>query len=423
MRMGFVVIVLVVAGWFWQTIDGISKANRTERVVVQQPVMEDVAYEQHRAFDYVSETRETMGLNGLTPNTLLERAAQSHADYLVAHHASSHFETEGKRYFSGVSPMDRAAYAGYASLRVSENLSTHHHSAKASVEGLFSAIYHRFAFLDPQIDEMGVGVTQDAAVGNNSAFVYLMGNSRVRVLCEEESFRGQGKYVYKVCLDPKHRIRAKAFERALQHQQRENPRLILYPYDGQEEVTPVFYDESPDPLPESEVSGFPVSVAFNPSFFPKVSEVSLRLYKGDKEVPGHFMEKENDPHGRFSALQFALFPEERLAYNTRYRVLLQYRYKDEMQQQIWHFSTTQIEEPLYVITQAEQTVRIKAGSSCVLYFKPENAHDLLGSIHYPQRVSVLFLDHNTLRLSLLSNDADDLVIETGSRRVKVIVTP
>ncbi len=428
MRMGFVVIVLVMAGWVWQMTDEISRSSRPESVVVLQPVMEDIAYERSHAFDYVSETREAMAMNGLTPNTLLERAAQSHADYLVANHAKSHFETVGKPHFTGVAPVDRVAHVGYASLRVSENLSTHHHSAKDSVEGLFSAIYHRFAFLDPQIDEMGVGVTQDAARGSNSAFVYVMGNSQIRNLCQEESFSGVGNYVYKVCADRKHRIRAKAFKHALQSQQQENPALILYPYDGEEGVAPVFYDEAPDPLPESEVSGFPVSVIFNPAFFSpasseQVSDVSLALYKNQKKVPAYFMDKENDPHGRFSDHQFALFPEERLAYNTRYKAVLRYRYKDEVQQRIWHFSTTQIEEPLYMIIQPEQTIHIKAGSECVLYFKPKDAHDLLGNIHYPQRVSVTFLDHNTLKLSMLSADADSFTIRTGRHRVKVIVEP
>jgi len=392
-------------------------------MVVLQPAMEDVAYERSHAFDYVSETREAMEMNGLTPNTLLERAAQSHADYLVANHASSHFETEGKPHFTGVAPVDRVTHAGYASLRVSENLSTHHHSAKASVEGLFSAIYHRFAFLDPQIDEMGVGVTQDAAKGSNSAFVYLMGNSQLRALCEEESFKGHGRYIYKVCLDPKHRIRAKVFTRALQSQQRENPQLILYPYEGQEGVPPVFYEESPDPLPESEVSGFPVSVIFNPAFFEQVSDVSLALYKNHKKVPAYLMDKENDPHRKFSTHQFALFPLERLAYNTRYEAVLEYRYKGEMQQRTWHFSTTQIEEPLYRITQPEQTIHIKAGRDCVLYFKPEDPHDLLGNIHYPQRILVTFLDHNTLKLSMPSTSTDSFTIRTKRHRVKVIVAP
>ncbi len=423
MRMGFVVIVLVVAGWVWKMTDEIGRSNRPESVVVLQPVMEDIAYERSHAFDYVSETREAMGMNGLTPNTLLERAAQNHADYLVVNHAKSHFETAEKPHFTGVAPVDRVAHTGYASLQVSENLSTHHHSAKDSVEGLFSAIYHRFAFLDPQIDEMGVGVTQDAVEGSNSAFVYVMGSSQIRNLCQEESFSGVGKYVYKVCADRKHRIRVKAFKHALQSQQQENPALILYPYDEEKEVTPVFYDEAPDPLPESEVSGFPVSVIFNPAFFEQVSDVSLALYKDQEKVPAYFMDKENDPHGRFSAHQFALFPEERLAYNTRYKVVLQYRYKGEEQQHTWHFSTTQVEETLYAITQSKQTIHIKAGSECVLYFKPKDAHDLLGNIHYPQRVSVAFLDHNTLKLSMLSTDADSFTIQTDRHRVKVIAEP
>ena len=425
MRMGFVVAVLVLAGWTWQYIDHTQRQNNQSPVIIQQPVMEDIAYERSHAFDYVSEVREAMGMNGLQVNTELERAAQSHADYLVANHAKSHFETEGKPQFTGVAPVDRAMHAGYASRQVSENLSTSHSSARASVDGLFSAIYHRFSFLNPQIDEMGVGVTQDVAKGSNSAFVYLMGNSRIEDLCQEESFKGSGRYIYKICTDLAQRICAKRFERAQTFWQKQNPALILYPYDGEEEVPPVFYNESPDPLPESEVSGFPVSVIFNRSFFKRVSEVSLTLYRGEeeREVPALFMDKESDPHHRFSTHQFALFPLERLVYNSRYRAVLRYRHKGELQEHIWHFSTTQIEEPLYSITDTEQTVHIKPNSSGVLYFVPQDAHDLLGNIHYPQRVSVTFLDHNTLKLSLLSSDRDSFEIQTGSHKVKVIVAP
>ncbi len=421
MRMGFAVIVLAIAGWIWQVTEGTSRMNRPENVIVVQPVMEDIAYERNRAFDYVSEIREAVGLNGLTPNTLLERAAQNHADYLVANHSGSHFETEGNPHFTGKSPVDRATHAGYTSLQVSENLSAHNRRAKDSVAGLFSAIYHRFAFLDPRIDEMGVGVTQDVAQGSNSAFVYMMGGSQLATLCQEESFHGSGRYVYKVCADPEHRILATVFDRTLHAQEKENPPLILYPYDGEGEVTPVFYSEVPDPLPESDVSGFPVSVVFNPVFFKQVSDVSLELYKDQEKVPAYLMDQGNDPHGKFSAHQFALFPEERLAYNTHYRAVLQYRYEDEVQKHTWHFSTTRIEEPLYEITQAQQTIHIKAGSSSVLYFKPRDAHDLLGSIRYPQRIAITFLDHNTLKLSPLSSEADTFTIRTAKYRVKVIV--
>ncbi len=61
------------------------------------------------------------------------------------------------------------------------------------MDGLFSAIYHRFAFLSPGIDEIGVGVTQNEQDSDKSAFVYVMGNSELNRLCSFKSFKGAGK--------------------------------------------------------------------------------------------------------------------------------------------------------------------------------------------------------------------------------------
>ena len=170
--------------------------------------------------------------------------------YLVVNGESAHEEIPGHKGFTGVSPKERALRAGYDSSFVSENLSTKNNSGKSSIDGLFSAIYHRFGFLDPAIDQIGVGATQNPSNTAQSAFVYLMGNSELEVLCNAPGFKGSGKYVYKVCRDPGHCIAEKKFKKALNNNKQHNPKIILYPYDGQEEVPPAFYSEVPDPLPD-----------------------------------------------------------------------------------------------------------------------------------------------------------------------------
>jgi len=164
-------------------------------VVRKMPPM-DVDYEKGEALFILNEIRETMGMNTLMPNSQLQMAAQAHADYLVRNHTASHNEIQGLPGFTGETPTERAFRAGYLSSQVLENLSTQTRDAKHSVHGLLSAIYHRFAFLDVGIDEVGVGLSQDAKEPENNAFVYVMGNSYLNALCHEKSFKGYGRYLY-----------------------------------------------------------------------------------------------------------------------------------------------------------------------------------------------------------------------------------
>ena len=61
----------------------------------------------------------------------------------------------------------------------------------------------------------------------------------------------------------------------------------------------------------------------------------------------------------------------------------------------------------------------------VIYFPPVDAHDLLKDLQFPSGVDIQFLDHNTIRLSLMSEamskDIEEFVLDTGTRKLKVIV--
>ena len=259
------------AGWF----------SPEKKLVVRHAPPMDVSYEKPEAMSLLNEIREAMGMNTLVHNEQLAQAAQAHADYLVKNRITSHDEIPGRPGFTGRTPSERALHAGYLSTQVSENLSTKNRDARSSIDGLFSAIYHRFGFLDVGIDEIGVGATQDVHHTENSAFVYVMGNSYLNALCHEHAFKGYGRYVYGVCRDKRHRIAQKRFLEAQDANRRYNPKIVCYPYDGQKDVPPSFYDEMPDPLPDYEVSGFPVSVTFNAYFFKRVELVSFTLTRSD----------------------------------------------------------------------------------------------------------------------------------------------
>ncbi len=385
-----------------------------------QPAL-DRAYEKNEALTLVNEIRDKMGMNTLDANEQLAAAAQAHAEYLVQNHVSTHTEIRGLPGFTGVHPVDRAFHAGYLSSQVTENLSTQQQSAKSSVDGLFSAIYHRFGFLDVGIDEMGVGVAQDSADTKNSAFVYNMGNSALNALCREPSFTGYGKYMYRVCKDPEHRIEAKRFKKAQNSSKWLNPKTIFYPYDGQEDVPPAFYRETPDPLPDFDVSGFPVSISFNDYFFHDVKLRAFKLYEsnGKEIVYKRILSQKSDPNRHFTPYEFALFPLERLAYDTWYRASVVYLDKGREVTKIWTFHTRKPVEKLIRITQKEATVTLERGRGYWVYFVPLDAHDTLGTILFPEDVDITFVDNNTLRIMPFENRGRDFTIKSGNRTLHV----
>jgi hypothetical protein len=423
MRKSVVIFVLLGALGIWQWVELMAQSTSHIVRTVKRPPMEDIGYEIHEAFAELNIIREAMGMPTMQENPALKKAAQMHADYLVRHRVSSHLEESALKGFSGTKPMDRALRAGYMSRFTGENLSTSNPNARESVDGLFSAIYHRFGFLNLAFDEVGIGIAQDKKDARNSAFVYLMGNSEMGRLCSQKSFHGAGRYVYGICADTKHRVQAKAYEKARNDIKGRNPKIVVYPYDGQEDVPPVFYDEHPDPLPEYDVSGFPVSVEFNDRFFRKVDLISFRLYAADgsEVTPVRLLDKHSDPNKELTRRQFALLPLERLAYGTVYRAEVVYRHNRKKHTVTWSFTTRKPTEELKVIRGDEASVTLKRGKGYWLYFEPRDPHDVLGTMQYPGNIYVRFVDRNTMRIVLDPERSRGFEITGSGRKIHVEV--
>ncbi len=136
--------------------------------------------------DYLNRLRAQAGLAGLTEQPQLSAAAALHARYLDAnprspgarHLQSAHAQRQYLPGFSGTDPASRARAAGYPHELVRENLSVGYTAVDAAIDGLMGAIYHRLVFLDPTLDEVGVGAS-------GAAHVFLLGRSDLRQLCPE----------------------------------------------------------------------------------------------------------------------------------------------------------------------------------------------------------------------------------------------
>ena len=133
------------------------------------------------------------------------------------------------------------------------------------------------------------------------------------------------------------------------------------------------------------------------------------------------MDSDNDPHQRFTANQFTIFPLKRLEYNHIYRADLTYESKGKNRTITWYFSTKEIKEKLYTITEMSDEITIEAKKSYVIYFQPLHANDLIKDMLFPVEVDVQFLDNNTIKLTVMSEDLDDFEIMSETRKLKISV--
>jgi len=361
-----------------------------------------------QAYTYLNQIRAKAGLTEFSRNAQLEIAASNHANYVAKNLIIGHHENQGIFGFTGVYPKDRTMNAGYLSALVSENVSSGNVNSIDSIEKLMGAIYHRFGFLDFIHNEVGIGIAQISLHSPNSVYTYNMGNSEYNTLCEGPAFSGTGYYYFNVC-EPNIKIEAIAFEKIKEKAMGNNPNIVVWPVNNDNDVPPAFFEEIPDPLPDYSVSGNPISIQFNPLIFTTVNITRFELYlepENSQVHPTRLLSQSTDPNKKMSNLQYALFPLERLEWNTAYRVEVEYTSNLGEETLIWHFKTRDLGVPLFTVQGDNEEILISPDIfTFVVYVPPTVTFPKIGRINYifasKTAVETLFEDGNTLWINLL----------------------
>ncbi len=322
---------------------------------------------------YLNSYRTNAGLVSFAYNDTLSKAAQNHANYEVQNSHSGHNESPSGIGFTGQTPQIRALNAGYNSRFVSENIS-YSRDIKSSIDSLFTAIYHRFGFLDFSKDEVGFYF---AKKGDKQAGVFVMGNSLINDLCKKSD--ENARVFYKdVCKDKNFKISETEFKSA---QNFANEKIVLYPYDGQQNAQTYFSGEHPDPAPECKILSNPISVSFKPNGR-RISMQSFELFDGSKRVPKHkTISKENDINAKFNAYQFAYFAQKPFRFSTRYKAIFSYLEDDEQKSIEWSFKTKEPENDYFYIKGGEN-LAIENDKWYDVFFMPKNCNDLIEKYSY-----------------------------------------
>lgn len=373
----------------------------------QAPVEGGADNSVEQAYLYLDSIRVKAGMTEFTRNNALQLSSANHAQYLDYHSAVSHNETMGLPYATGVNPHNRAVYAGYPSLYVGENLATDE-SYLSAIDNLMSAIYHRFGFLSFIYDEVGTGYA-----GN--VFVFNMGNTYLRDRCLGASYSGPG-LVYTGLCNPDISVLVTDYDSALASVQNQQPGIVTWPPDGSTGTSPVFYEEIPDPLPAQSVSGYPASIQFNPAVHSTVTMQSFTLV--DNSTPASVpavvvMHQGNDPNSKFSGLEFAFFPQDRLKWNTNYTATFQYAEGADV---VWSFTTKNLGMTVYTVSASPQTINVSSSKKkFAVYVPPTVAQPSMGSIQYSypagMNIGVNFEDQNTLIFSVDASAGQSVTVK------------
>jgi len=390
-----------------------------QKIIIKENPSIDTEMEQKKALSYLNKLRDGVGLIPLEINTKLENSAKNHANYLIQNGVIGHYEDRDKIGYTGEYGSNRAIYSGYKTSMVIENISNNNFSAKDSIDGLMGAIYHRFGFLDFHIDEIGIGIKQSQTDKSQTAFVYDMGSHNLEEVCQKRNSIKYGEYATNICADKTLKIEAKLFNKILDANRKRNPKVIIYPFDGQNDVPPAFYDELPDPLPNYSVSGFPISISFNDSYFKNIDMISFKLFdtKGEEIKNTIVYNHQTDPNKRLKKFEFALFPLKRLAWSSKYIVKATYRADGKIERKEWEFKTRDFNIPFYKVTSNQNSFKIIRGEPTIFYFPPKSQKDILGSLKYPANLDISFIDKNTIKLTANEIVSNRVVLNIGTDKL------
>jgi uncharacterized protein YkwD len=341
---------------------------------------------QQSGFEYINSLRSATGMVEFTLRDELTTSSQNHSTYLVQNNEVGHSEVEGRISFTGVNSEIRIRNTlSYAYESIGENVSSGDDTVFKSIDNLFSAIYHRFGFLSFNFRDIGLARDSSDDYVYKRAYTYNMASPDRSVM------------------------------------QNKNPKVVLWPYENQQNSVPVFFEESPDPLPDCGVSGYPVSISFNPSKNGDIQMQSFKIFdeNGAEIVNTRVLKEDNDPNADITDKQFVLFPLQRLDWGKNYSTIFSYTEGGGAVQNVsWDFKTKDLPTPNYRVTTNNESFSVQSGQTVYFYLPPTNCNDTFNTINmlYDGSISSIqrsLYDGNTIKINVLGSGRVDINTSNG----------
>jgi uncharacterized protein YkwD len=196
--------------------------------------------------NWINYRRGQIGVPQVAQNAQINNAALGHSEYLRVNNIMSHDQVAGRQGFTGADLGARLNAAGYTlnpdrGYAYGEVISgSSRGSGFYMAEELITAIYHRFVIFEPMFREIGTG-----AATASSGYRYFTADFASR--------DGYGPGIARGA-------------------------LVTWPFDGQTQVVPNFFSntEQPDPVPNADEVGYPISVHTNLDANVEVTSFTVR---------------------------------------------------------------------------------------------------------------------------------------------------
>jgi uncharacterized protein YkwD len=258
--------------------------------------------------NWINYRRAQVGMPALVRNPSIDIAAQSHSEYQRTNNVVTHDQTAGLPGFTGVRLQDRLLAAGYfvngdASNAIGEVISaTNNGSGFYMAEELITAIYHRFVIFEPVFKEAGAG-----AAATSTGYTYFTADFVTN--------NGYGPGLA-------------------------TGTLATWPFSGQTQVPAIFYSdqEEPDPVPDRNEVGYPVSVHTNLNRKLTVQTFTIRAHNGSANLQTRLLVQGQDVNTT-TASAAAIVPLAPLAGGTTYDVTFSGAIDGTAVSRNWSFTT------------------------------------------------------------------------------------
>lgn len=255
--------------------------------------------------NWINYRRAQAGLSVLTQNDIVAKAAQAHSDYQRIHDTITHEETAGKAGFTGANLEARLLAAGYNF--VGESAFGEVISATSSNDGFYmaeelvTAIYHRFVIMEPRFEEIGTG-----SGTTSGGYTYFTANFTTN--------NGFGPGL--------------------------GANVTTWPFSGQTGVAPNFFSnlESPDPVPNLNEVGYPISVQGDLDAVLTTSAFTIRERGTSIDLSVRLLTSATDVNIKSKALA-AIIPLAKLKSNTTYDVSFSGTIRGTPVTKNWSFTT------------------------------------------------------------------------------------
>jgi uncharacterized protein YkwD len=255
---------------------------------------------------WINYRRTQIGLPVLLQNTTVDKAAQGHSDYQRINNLITHDQVRGRQGFTGVRLEDRFRAAGYTfgnPNAIGEVIAaTGKQTGFYMAEELITAIYHRFVMFEPVFQEVGTGSSANA-----EGYAYFTADFVTN------NAYGPGTAA---------------------------ATLASWPFDGQTGIQVNFLsnNEEPDPVPDLNEVGYPISVHVNLTRKLTVTSFTVRPRNGNANLPTRLLVQGQDANISNPSVA-AIIPLAPLAAKTVYDVSFSGAIDGSAISKNWSFTT------------------------------------------------------------------------------------